>query len=254
MNAIHLLEGRQCTPQPSRADAEAARLINLIRSSALFANLKPTAYIDILSCAMVRVFARGEVMFLQGHPVRQHVLLSSGIAKITQIGASGVELLLWVNGPSETVGIPNDAPFCWHACSARAVKRCHALSWEDSEFQSLIVKYPQIRTNISRMIAVQLGEMEKRFREIATKEVPMRLSFALLRLAAQVGTPTRDGIEVSLSFDELAQITGSTVFAVGHILSKWGREGLVAPRNRAVIVYDSGRLLLAGFNTAQISA
>ena len=254
MNAIHLLESRQTTSPPAKADGEAARLIDLIRSSAMFADLRPNAYSDILSCAMARVFARGEIMLLQGHPVREHVLLSSGVAKVTQVGASGVELLLWMNGPGETVGIPNDAPFCWHACSARAVKRCHALSWEDSDFQSLIVKYPHIRINISRMIADQLGDMEKRFREIATKEVPMRLSFALLRLAAQVGNPTRGGVEVSLSFDELAQLTGSTVFTVGRILSKWGKEGLIAPRNRAVIVYDSGRLLLAGFNTAQISA
>lgn len=254
MNTIHLLEARQCRPQPSRVEADAARLINLVRSSAMFADLKPAAYSDILSCAMVRVFARGETMFLQGHPVREHVLLSSGMVKVTQVGASGVELLLWMNGPNETVGIPNDAPFCWHACSARAVKRCHALSWEDAHLQSLILKYPQIRTNISQMIAVQLGEMEKRFREIATKEVSMRLSFALLRLAAQVGTPVRGGIEVSLSFDELAQLTGSTVFTVGRILSKWGKEGLIAPRNRAVVVYDSGRLMLAGFNSAQISA
>src|ERR1700722_3933726 len=130
MNTIHLLEARQCTPLPSREEAEATRLVELIRSSAMFAGLKPKAYIDILSCAMVRVFARGEIIFLQGHPVREHVLLSSGMVKITQVGASGIELLLWINGPTETVGIPNDAPFCWHACSARAVKRCHALSWE----------------------------------------------------------------------------------------------------------------------------
>jgi len=254
MNAIHLLESPPGTSQPSVAEAEATSQINLIRSSAMFAGLKPAAYRDILFCAKTRVFARGEAMFLQGHPVREHVLLNSGIVKVTQVGASGVKLLLWMNGPSETVGIPNDAPFCWHACSAHVVKRCDALTWEDSRFQSLIGKYPQIRINISRMIAVQLGEMEKRFREIATKEVPMRLSFALLRLAAQIGNPIRGGIEVSLSLDELAQLTGSTVFTVGHILSQWGKEGLIAPRSRAVIVCDSGRLMLAGFNSAQISA
>src|SRR5258708_21418444 len=116
MNAIHLMETRQCTSQPSRAEAEAARQIDLIRSSAMFAALKPAADIDILSCAKVRVFAQGEAIFLQGHRVREHVLLNSGIVKITQVGSGGIELLLWMNGPRETVGIPNDAPFCWHPC------------------------------------------------------------------------------------------------------------------------------------------
>jgi CRP-like cAMP-binding protein len=254
MHTIHLLKGRPGTSHPARSEAETAGLIDLIGSSALFAGLKPAAYRDIASCARPRIFSRDETMFMQGHPIREHVLLRSGMVKVTQVGSSGIELLLWMHGPGESVGIPNDAPHCWHACSARALQQCQALTWEDSCFQALIAKHPQIGMNINRLLALQLSELEQRFREISTETVPMRLSFALLRLANQLGTPVRGGIEICLSREELAQMIGTSVFTVSRILSKWGKQGFVAPRHRAVVVLDSGRLMLAGVETARIPA
>ena len=65
---------------------------------------------------------------------------------------------------------------------------------------------------------------------------------ALLRLVKQVGKPAHGGMEVSLSRDELAQMTGTTLFTISRILSKWGEEGFVQPRREAVVVLDSRRL------------
>ena len=254
MHTIHLIQGRPGTSRPPQAEAEIASQIDLISSSALFAGLKPAAYRDIVSCARPRAFFRDETLFMQGHPIREHVLLRSGMVKVTQVGSSGIELLLWMHGPGDSVGIPNDAPHCWHACSARAVQQCHALTWEDSWFQALIRKHPQIGMNINRLLALQLSGLEQRFREVVTETVPMRLSFTLLMLADQLGTPVRGGIEISLSREELAQMIGTTVFTVSRILSKWGKQGFVVPRYRSVTVLDSGRLMLTGVEAAGIPA
>jgi CRP-like cAMP-binding protein len=237
------------TFHPSRAESEAAGHIVLMGNSALFAGIPPAQCGEILSAARPRLFAADEILFMQGHPVRTHVLIQSGNVKITQVSDAGREVLLWMNGPSESVGIPNESPSRRHASSARAMQRCHALTWEDSRFQSLIARYPRIGININRMLALQLAELEQRFREIATEKVATRLSFALVRLAAQIGTPILGGIEVSLSRLELAQMIGTTLFTVSRILSKWGEEGFVAPRRDAVTVFDTGRLLLAGVDT-----
>lgn len=254
MHAIHLLEGRPGTSRQPRSEAETAGLLDAISTCALFAGLKPAAYRDVALCAWPRIFSRNQTIFMQGHPIREQVLLQSGMVKVTQVGPSGMEQLLWMHGPGESVGIPNDAPHCWHACSARAVQRCQALTWQDSCFQALIGKYPQIAININLLLALQLSDLEQRFREVLTETVPMRLSFALLRLASQLGTPVSGGVEICISREELAQMIGAAVFTVGRILSKWGKEGFVAPRHRGVIVLDSGRLMLAGVETAKIPA
>jgi CRP/FNR family transcriptional regulator, nitrogen oxide reductase regulator len=110
----------------------------------------------------------------------------------------------------------------------------------------LVAEYPQLRKNISQILASRLQELEERFREIATEKVAKRLALALTRLLKQVGKKTADGVEVSLSREELAQLTGTTLFTISRILSKWAELGVVVPRREAVLVRDPERLESVG--------
>jgi CRP-like cAMP-binding protein len=122
------------------------------------------------------------------------------------------------------------------------MEKCHALVWEYSRLQSLMEEYPQIRRNISQILSNRLNELQERFREVATEKVAQRLALALLRLVKKVGKPFMGGIEVSLTREELAQMTGTTLFTISRLLSKWGDEGFVLPRREAVVVLDSRKL------------
>jgi CRP-like cAMP-binding protein len=77
---------------------------------------------------------------------------------------------------------------------------------------------------------------------VATEKVARRLALTLLRLLKQIGKQTHGGIQVSLSREELAQMTGTTLFTISRILSKWSEEGFVVPRREAVVVRDPKRL------------
>jgi len=88
----------------------------------------------------------------------------------------------------------------------------------------------------------RLNELQERFREVATEKVAQRLALALGRLAKQVGKQVKGGVEVCLSREELAQMTGTTLFTISRILSRWGEKGVVQPRREAVVVLDPQRL------------
>jgi len=126
------------------------------------------------------------------------------------------------------------------------MEQCRALTWEYSRLQSLLSEHPQIRKNISRILSNRLNELEERFREVATEKVAKRVAFALLRLLKHVGKKSADGVEVSLSREELAQMTGTTLFTISRLLSKWADEGFVIPRREAVLIRDAGRLAQMG--------
>ena len=142
------------------------------------------------------------------------------------------------------MNVQGEVSFCSHTCSARAMERCGALVWEYSKLQALLIQYPQIRRNIGRILAARLQELEERFREVATEKVAKRLALVLLRLVKQIGKPSSGGIQVSLSREELAQMTGTTLFTISRVLSRWGEQGFVTPRREAVVVNDSRRLEL----------
>jgi CRP-like cAMP-binding protein len=53
-------------------------------------------------------------------------------------------------------------------------------------------------------------------------------------------------MEVSLSREELAQMTGTTLFTISRLLSRWGEDGFVLPRREAVVIRDPLRLQQMG--------
>jgi CRP-like cAMP-binding protein len=197
---------------------------------------------EIASCARARTFARNELLFMQGQSARNLVMIQTGSVKLSQLSPNGNEVILWMTGSGDSVGIPADSLPHSHTCSARAMEQCRALVWEYKNLQDLMAEYPQIRRNISYILSSRLSELQERFREVATEKVAQRLALALLRLVKQVGKPAHGGMEICLSREELAQMTGTTLFTISRLLSKWGEEGFVLPRREAVVVLDQKRL------------
>ncbi len=234
---------RSSVPPPAlRANPSLPQHLLEMSTSSLFAGLSPQECAEIVSCARARTFARDELLFCQGQPVRNTILLQSGSVKHTQVGESGSEVLLRMSGTGEALHVQGDSGTCSHTCSARAMESCKAMVWESGRLQALMAQYPQIRQNVSTILAGRLRELEERFREVATEKVACRLALLLLRLIKQVGKPSQEGIQISLSREELAQMTGTTLFTISRIFSRWAEQGIVTPRREAVIVNDSRRL------------
>jgi CRP-like cAMP-binding protein len=57
-----------------------------------------------------------------------------------------------------------------------------------------------------------------------------------------MGRPVNGLVEVGLSREELAQMTGTTLFTVSRLLSAWETDGIVRPRREAVAICDEQAL------------
>jgi CRP-like cAMP-binding protein len=213
-------------------------------ASALFTGLTERDCMEIAACARARTFARDELLFAQGQPVRSVILLQSGSVKHTQLSADGNEVLLWMSGSGDAVNVQPESSTRCHTCTARAMDHCKALVWEYGRLQALLNQYPRIRENISRILAGRLKELEERFREVATEKVATRLALTLLRLMKRIGAHTSEGIQISLSREELAQMTGTTLFTISRILSRWAEKGLITARRESILIGDPKRLEL----------
>jgi hypothetical protein len=63
---------------------------------------------------------------------------------------------------------------------------------------------------------------------------------------AQIGQPVDGAVEIGLSREELAQMTGTTLFTVSRLLSAWEARGMVRPRREAVTIFDVQSLRAIG--------
>jgi CRP-like cAMP-binding protein len=89
--------------------------------------------------------------------------------------------------------------------------------------------------------------------ELATERVPTRLARALLRVAEHGGIVEAEGVRIAhpLTRQELAELTGTTLFTVSRLMSRWESEGLLKTGRGAVTILDAEGLRLAGESEAE---
>jgi CRP-like cAMP-binding protein len=121
---------------------------------------------------------------------------------------------------------------------AQALRISTLIAWDTAVFEGLSQRYPTLRHNAARILCQHLEELEERFREVSTEKVAARLSHQLVRLLNQVGLRVNGKVEINLSREELAQLTGTTLFTVSRLLSEWDQLGIVSTRREAVAVHD----------------
>ncbi len=233
------------SPTGFLSETETTRREALVRLSPLFSDIPASECREIASAAHEKPFARRQSIFLEGDPVRRVVLLTSGSAKIVQLGQSGAEVILGVRGPGEVVGTVGLRPQDRHCSTAQALVSATALVWDAAVFETLSQRSVQLRRNITNILCQQLHELEERYREISTEKVSVRLSHQLIRLQNQLGR-VNGGLEIRLSREELAQLTGTTLFTVSRLLSAWNQRGIVSTRREAVSVNNFQALAALG--------
>ena len=164
---------------------------NLLRDSQLCAGLTTEEIIRVASCARPKSFARDQSLFEQGQPARCLVFIRTGAVKITQISSGGSEVILWMYGKGNVLGVLSDPSSGCYASTARAMEATTALVWDCATLHTLTASCPRIRQNLSQVLMSRLQELEERFREVATEKVPRRLALALIRLSKHMGQKVR---------------------------------------------------------------
>jgi CRP-like cAMP-binding protein len=188
--------------------------------------------------------ARGQTLARQGEPARHFYLLESGFLKLLQLTAEGTELIVRFIAPGDPFGgvvALSDAPY---PVTAVAVQPSVALSWARDTVGELLGETPQVRVNIMRELAMHMTAALTRVRELTTASVDQRLAHTILRLAEQCGRPDKDGVLIAqqLTRQEIADLTGTTLYTASRTLAKWESLGVVETRQRMLLVRSTRQL------------
>jgi CRP-like cAMP-binding protein len=224
-------------------NAAIGRCSEWIHELPVFFNLTPAECRGIVAAAHEKEFVRRHTIFTEGAPCRQVLLVLSGCVKTTQLGPTGCEVILRLSGPGELVGALESYLGSNNLVTARTTQPTTALVWDAASFDTISDRYPILRRNTTRLLGLRLQELEARFREISTQKVAPRLSQQLIRLSNQLRQHSKGALEICLSREELAQLTGTTLFTVSRLLSQWEKLGIVSTRRETVIVRNLKELI-----------
>jgi CRP-like cAMP-binding protein len=209
--------------------------VALVERFPLFTDITSAECAAIVSSSHERNYLRREKIFLERDPITQVMLLTAGCVKEMQYSKNGGEVILRLDGPGELVG-PASASEKGHCSAAQAIHRSKALVWGTDTFNGFVVRFPTLQRNTARILDGRLAAMQQRFREVSTDTVASRVSNELLRLLNQMGQRVNGHVRISLSREELAQLTATSLFTVSRLLSKWEEHGIIKPVRGAVLV------------------
>jgi CRP/FNR family transcriptional regulator, nitrogen oxide reductase regulator len=201
----------------------------------------------IASHSIERSIEEGEFFFFQGDPATYFYVLISGRAKLTQTSLAGQQVNLRTISPWQMFGalgaVREDATY---PATAQALENSTAMTVKSDYLRELMQTRPYLSVDLMKLMTTYIQEMQERYRELATEKVERRIARALLRLAAQMGSKIDGGIELTFTRQELAEMSGTTLYTVSRVLSEWERQGLVeAGRERVVIRNPHGVVSIA---------
>ena len=198
--------------------------------------------------AHLRQVKRQNFFFHQGDQATTCYILVEGQVRLTEVTADGQQVLVRFVRAGEAIGLIAALEDTVYPLAAQAVEDCLALAWDGLTLEQLMERYPRIAINGLGLVSRRWHEVEERYRELATERVERRVAQALLRLVRQLGRKVEGGIliDLPLTRQDLAEMTGTTLYTVSRILSRWEQQNLVKNgRERVLIRYPHGLARIA---------
>ena len=201
----------------------------------------------ILGSSITRSIEEGAYFFFQGDPADYLYILTAGQVKLLQSNPGGQQVNLRTIYPWQMFGalgaVRDEAAY---PATAQALEDSTALAISSLVLKDMMQSRPYLSTGLMQLMTSYIQEMQARYRELATERVQQRIARSLLRLASQSGQKAADGIELALSRQDFAEMSGTTLYTVSRVLTEWDRQGLiVAGRERIRILQPHGLVRIA---------
>jgi CRP-like cAMP-binding protein len=229
------------SPRPSISSEQLAAV-------PLFRGLSAEALARIRSPAHPIAIDAGDRFFSEGEEADGFFVLIGGRVKLTQLTPEGHQVVLRIVGAGEAFGGAGAFGDATYPIGAEAVEPAAALVWSSAAMRRLLEAEPGVAVNAVQFVANRLHDLQRRYRQLMTERVERRVARALLRLISEAGRRVDTGVEIDfpVSRQDIAEMTGTTIFTVSRLLSTWETRGIIrGGRQRIVLVAPQALVALA---------
>jgi len=224
-----------------RCSSLAAECLRL--ESGFLDGFTPTEVDEVVAAGTSRRFRANSVVIAQGQPANHLFLLTTGRARYYYIAEGGRKLLLHWLVPGEIFGgaalLVNPASYL---VGTEMAEDGTVLVWGRSSIRRLAGKYPRLLDNALPIFADYLTFYVATHVALTCQTARERVAQLLVTLAGTIGHTTRDGIELDVTNEELADASNVTVFTASRLLNEWQRQGALTKSRRKILIRSPERL------------
>lgn len=219
---------------------------SLISGLPLFQGIAGSDLDFILQHARSSRAAKDSVIFEQDEEAHFFYLLLDGHVRVVITAPAGQHVIARYIGPGEIFGIAAALGRTAYPAMAVAAVDCVFLAWPNNQWKIFAERFPAFAANAYQTVGNRLQETQARVVEMSTEQVEQRIARVLLKLANQTGRKTEGGILIDfpISRQDIAEMTGTTLYTVSRILSGWESKGLVSSERQRVTLTEPHKLFL----------
>lgn len=225
------------------SETPSAEMLTRMAQSAFLRGLDEAELRQVYACAGFKRVEAETFLFFQGDEAQSVMLIVQGMVKLSQVTEEGQQVLMEMVSAGGCIGVVAMFGNQKYPVSAQAVVSSEYLYWDHETLNALLTRFPQLALNIIRILTDYIEVFQERIRALSTQRVERRLARTLLRLAQHSGKKTSRGVLINLplSRQDLAELTGTTIFTVSRILSQWESQGLIrSSRKKVEILFPHG--------------
>ena len=210
--------------------------------TSIFKNLSESEFEDLNYMKSCNYHKRGEIIYHEGNRPTGVYCISKGIIKLYKTGIEGKEQIIRFAKKGDIIGyrsiLSNDL-----ACTTAKVIEDVDLCFIPSEsWLALLQQNNDFSLDIMKFACDELGKSNSFITDIAQKNVRERLAEILLLLKEDFGLDSEGVLQISLTREEIANITGTATESAIRLLSEFKDDKMIALNGRKITILDETRL------------
>jgi CRP/FNR family transcriptional regulator, dissimilatory nitrate respiration regulator len=221
---------------------------DVLRSSTTFRRLNQDDRQRLAAVTRTRQYPKGETIFGEGDPSDHFFTIASGRVKVFKTTPAGKDIILEVFGTGDPLGATaayEGRPF---PASAVALEETTCILIPRTAFFALLEQHPSLVRGLLLGLTHRLIELTNRLAELSGGRVEARFARLFLKLGQDIGRTADAGvfIPMTLTRQELADMTGTTIETCIRIMSRWGKEEIVRTEKEGFTLLDKHSLEAIG--------
>lgn len=209
-----------------------------------FGDLSPADLDKINTLFRERGFEQDEVICFAGDPAEQLFVVADGRVKLVRHTLAGKDVVLDILKAGEFFGSLTALGDDVYSETAQAQTSTCILTIGKDSFCQILDLYPPVTLKVINIMAARLRTAQEYVRQLSASPVEARIAHTLLVLCKKFGQATDVGllIQVPLSRDDLAAMTGTTTETASRVMSQFQKDGLIETGRQWVAILDRAGL------------
>lgn len=210
----------------------------------LFCEVSDDQILKISNLTQEKFYPKNTVIFFENDPGEIFYIIISGLVKILRYSENGKTSILTILGPRDYFGEMAVIDRCYRSATAETLTDTTLLTLHKRELENLIQHSPSFVLQIIHTLSNRLRQADAIIDTLTFQKTPKRIINTLLRLAQQFGKKEEKKVvmEISLTHQEIADLSGTARETTTRTLNKLKKEKLLEFSTREIVIFDWEKL------------